>query len=50
MAAPTQLWLFWVAPLVGAAIAGVAYPLLFGVAEELADRPVRDDALEVRTD
>lgn len=24
----TQLWLFWVAPLVGAAIAGVAYPLL----------------------
>ncbi len=42
--APGQLWLFWVAPLVGAAIAGVAYPLLFGVAEELADRPVRDDA------
>lgn len=25
-----QLWLFWVAPLVGAAIAGVAYPALFG--------------------
>lgn len=48
--APSQLWLFWVAPLVGAAIAGVAYPLLFGVAEELADRPVRDDALEARTD
>lgn len=24
----TQLWLFWLAPLVGAAIAGVAYPLL----------------------
>jgi aquaporin Z len=48
--APTQLWLFWVAPLVGAAIAGVAYPLLFGVAEELADRPVRDDALDSEAD
>jgi hypothetical protein len=34
-----------VAPLIGAAIAGVAYPYLFGTAEELADRPVRDDAL-----
>jgi aquaporin Z len=30
----------------GAAIAGVAYPYLFGRNEELADRPVRDDALE----
>jgi len=28
--APAQLWAFWLAPLVGAAIAGVAYPLLFG--------------------
>ncbi len=44
--APAQLWLFWLAPLVGAAIAGAAYPLLFGRNEELADRPVRDDALE----
>jgi aquaporin Z len=44
--APAQLWLFWLAPLVGAAIAGIAYPYLFGRAEELADRPVRDDALE----
>jgi aquaporin Z len=44
--APAQLWLFWAAPLVGAAIAGVAYPFLFGRNEELADRPVRDDALE----
>jgi aquaporin Z len=25
-----QLWLFWVAPLVGAALAGLAYPALFG--------------------
>ena len=44
--APAQLWVFWLAPLVGAAIAGVAYPLLFGKAEELADRPVRDAALD----
>ncbi len=28
--AVSQLWLFWVAPLAGAALAGVAYPLLFG--------------------
>ncbi len=44
--APAQLWAFWLAPLVGAAIAGIAYPYLFGSHEELADRPVRDDALE----
>jgi aquaporin Z len=25
-----QLWLFWVAPLAGAALAGIAYPTLFG--------------------
>lgn len=25
-----QLWLFWLAPLVGAALAGIAYPALFG--------------------
>jgi aquaporin Z len=37
---------FWLAPLVGAAIAGLAYPYLFGGAEELADQPVRDAALE----
>ncbi|TFV56287.1 aquaporin Z [Mycobacterium sp. PS03-16] len=45
--APAQLWAFWLAPLVGAAIAGVAYPYLFGRHEELADRPVRDDALDI---
>ncbi|MCX2929069.1 aquaporin Z [Mycobacterium sp. CVI_P3] len=44
--APAQLWVFWLAPLVGAALAGVLYPLLFGRGEELADRPVRDAALE----
>ena len=43
--APAQLWVFWLAPLVGAALAAVLYPLLFGKADELADRPVRDDAL-----
>src|SRR4029078_12134323 len=25
-----QLWLFWIAPLVGGAIAGLVYPVLFG--------------------
>lgn len=44
--APGQLWVFWLAPFIGAAIAGIAYPYLFGRAEELADQPVRDDALE----
>ncbi|MGV0792030.1 aquaporin Z [Mycolicibacterium sp. XJ1819] len=44
--APMQLWVFWLAPLVGAAVAGIAYPVLFGRDEELAERPVRDDALE----
>jgi aquaporin Z len=43
--APAQLWVFWLAPLLGAAIAGIAYPL-FGRNEELADRPVRNDSLE----
>ena len=44
--APAQLWVFWLAPLIGAAIAGIAYPYLFGKREQLAARPVRDDALE----
>lgn len=29
----SQLWLFWLAPIVGAALAGVAYALLFGETE-----------------
>ena len=44
--APSQLWVFWLAPLIGAAIAGIAYPYLFGGREQLAERPVRDEALE----
>jgi aquaporin Z len=41
--APAQLWVFWVAPLIGGAIAGLAYPYLFGRAQEAADQP-RDNA------
>src|SRR3954451_8838986 len=48
--APSQLWVFWLAPLIGAAIAGLAYPYLFGRHEALADRPVRDEALEADDD
>ncbi|MGI9125869.1 MAG: aquaporin Z [Mycobacterium sp.] len=44
--APGQLWAFWLAPLVGAALAGALYPILFGRNDELAERPVRDAALE----
>jgi aquaporin Z len=44
--APAQLWVFWLAPLVGAAVAGAVYPFLFGRRENLAERPVREDALE----
>src|SRR5271163_1388041 len=44
--APAQLWVFWLAPLIGAAIARLAYPYLFGRHAELAERPVREDALE----
>jgi aquaporin Z len=47
--APGQLWVFWLAPLVGAAIAGLAYPLLFGRTDQLAERPVRDDLREGET-
>jgi aquaporin Z len=37
----SQLWLFWVAPLIGAAIAGLVYPILFG--EETSAVPVVGD-------
>lgn len=38
-----QLWLFWLAPVVGAALAGLAYPALFGSIEPPAVRGVRAD-------
>lgn len=34
----SQLWLFWVAPLLGGGIAGVVYPVLFG--EEVSEEPI----------
>ncbi len=36
--APAQLWVFWLAPLIGGAIAGIAYPFLFGRAEEATEQ------------
>jgi aquaporin Z len=42
-----QLWLFWVAPLAGAALAGAAYPMLFGSHE--APRVVGVKTTEVGT-
>ena len=32
-----QLWLFWVAPIVGAALAGIVYPLMAGTRRKTAD-------------
>ena len=34
-----QLWLFWIAPIVGAALGGVAYPAIAGEAEAVAAVP-----------
>lgn len=39
--APGQLWLFWVAPIIGAAIAGATYAIITGVHRE--DRDVSGD-------
>ena len=39
--APAQLWLFWVAPIIGAAIAGATYAIITGVHRE--DRDVSGD-------
>jgi aquaporin Z len=40
--APAQLWLFWVAPIIGAAIAGATYAIITGVHRE--DREIAGDA------
>ncbi|MBV9233269.1 MAG: aquaporin Z [Candidatus Eremiobacteraeota bacterium] len=37
-AALSQLWLFWIAPLVGGGLGGLVYPLLFG--EEVSEAPI----------
>jgi aquaporin Z len=42
--APAQLWVFWVAPLIGGAVAGLVYPYLFGRTEEPADHAGRQTA------
>ncbi len=42
-----QLWLFWLAPLVGGAIAGLLYPLLFG--EEVSKEPVVGKAVPAQS-
>jgi aquaporin Z len=39
--AVSQLWLFWVAPIIGAVIAGVVYPLIAGRREAVAELAAR---------
>lgn len=39
-----QLWLFWVAPIVGAVLAGKLYPLLAG---EAVERPLDEEGIEI---
>lgn len=39
----SQLWLFWIAPLIGAGVAGLLYPVLFG--EEVSEEPIVGEAI-----
>jgi aquaporin Z len=39
----SQLWLFWLAPLIGGGLAGILYPVLFG--EEVSEEPVVGEAV-----
>jgi aquaporin Z len=39
----SQLWLFWVAPLLGGGLAGMLYPVLFG--EEVSEEPIVGKAI-----
>jgi len=39
----SQLWLFWLAPLVGGGLAGLLYPALFG--EEVSEEPIVGEAV-----
>ena len=48
--APGQLWAFWVAPLVGAAIAGATYHLVTGVDRRDEDITGQISPEDVRTD
>jgi len=36
-AAVDQLWLFWIAPIFGAVIAGIVYPMVAGSAQQVAE-------------
>ena len=40
----SQLWLFWLAPIVGAVIAGIVYPAVAGRREAVAAVAVREVA------
>ena len=44
-----QLWLFWVAPIVGAALAGLAYSFLGATKTEPTAEPVNEDPAKVMT-
>jgi aquaporin Z len=43
----SQLWLFWIAPLIGGGLAGLVYPVLFG--EDVSEVPITGKALPADT-